>query len=233
MLKKPKALAMLGTAAAALALNWVLFTWASIQHHVQDASLAYFINPLLNMVVGWALFKERLSKLGWAAVGLAAIGVAVQTYELGRLPMVSLGIALTFLAYGIIRKKVAISAVTGQFIECLLLAPFGLAYVLWLNAQGLNHFGSGWGPSIWIMLLGPATVIPFSMFAWAARRMPFSTLGFLQFIAPTLLFVVALTTGEKLSTLRMISFAFIWAGVALFAFRAWKTMQDKRRLAAA
>lgn len=220
-MRAPRTLAWLTASALMISANWLLFISAATRGHLLDASLAYFINPLLNMAVGAMLFREKISRLGWVAVALAAVGVAVQTASLGHLPLVSLGLAVTFLAYGVIRKRAAVSALTGVFVECMILTPFGLAYVFWLQSQGLQHFAQGWGPTVMIVLLGPATVIPLYMFSWAARRMPLSTLGFLQFIAPTLTFVIALASHEPLNQLTLISFVFIWAGVALFTYQAW------------
>ena len=227
VLTSKKTLTWLAISALMISVNWLLFIIASTTGHQLDTSLAYFINPLLNMAVGALLFRERISTLGWVAVGLAAVGVAVQTAALGKLPLFSIGLAVTFLAYGVIRKRAAVAALPGVFIETLMLTPFGLAYVFWLASQGQQHFAQGWGPTVMIVLLGPATVIPLYMFSWAARRMPLSMLGFLQFIAPSLLFVVAITSGERPQPLTLLSFLFIWAGVALFIFQAWSKGRPK------
>lgn len=227
VLASPRTLGWLAVSALMISANWLLFIIASTTGHQLDTSLAYFINPLLNMAVGALLFRERTSNLGWVAVALAAVGVAVQTVSIGKLPLFSLGLAVSFLAYGVIRKRAAVSALTGVFVECLMLTPFGLAYVAYLASLGQQHFAQGWGPTIMIVLLGPATVIPLYMFSWAARRMPLSMLGFLQFIAPSLLFVVALSTGERPKPLTLLSFVFIWAGVALFIFQAWSKGRPK------
>ena len=227
VLTSPKTLGWLAVSALMISANWLLFIIASTTGHQLDTSLAYFINPLLNMAVGALFFRERTSNLGWVAVALAAVGVAVQTAAIGKLPLFSLGLAVSFLAYGVIRKRAAVGALTGVFVECMMLTPFGLAYVAYLASLGQQHFAQGWGPTIMIILLGPATVIPLYMFSWAARRMPLSMLGFLQFIAPSLLFVVALSTGERPKPLTLVSFLFIWAGVALFIFQAWAKGRPK------
>lgn len=225
--KSPKTLGWLAVSTAMISVNWLLFLIATTTGRQLDTSLAYFINPLLNMAVGALLFREKIPALGWAAVALAALGVAAQTASLGALPLFSLGIALTFLSYGVIRKRAAVSALTGVFIECLFLTPFGLAYVLWLASRGEQHFGQGWPATALIMLLGPATVMPLYMFSWAARRMPLSTIGFLQFIAPSLLFLVALGSGERLRPLSLVSFGLIWAGIVLFSYQAWRSSGAK------
>jgi chloramphenicol-sensitive protein RarD len=228
-LRSKKTFGWLVVSALMISGNWLLFIIASTTGHQLDTSLAYFINPLLNMAVGAMLFREKIPTLGWVAVALAAVGVAVQTVALGSLPLFSLGLALTFLAYGVIRKRAAVSALTGVFVETLILTPFGLAFVFWLASRGEQHFGAGFGPTAMIILLGPATVIPLYMFSWAARRMPLSTLGFLQFIAPSLLFVVALSSGERPQPLTLVSFVFIWAGVALFIYQAWSKGRPKAK----
>ena len=221
VLRVTATLAWLACSAALVSLNWAIFIWASTSGHKLDASLAYYINPLLNMAAGAALFKERFSRTGAVAIGLAAIGVIVQGLALGHPPWLALGMAVTFWAYGVIRKRVAASAQTGLFIECLMLAPLGLAYALWLAAQGKAHFGGGWTVTGLILSVGPATVIPLSLFAHAARRLPLSTMGFLQFIMPTAVFVIAMMTGEPLTPLRAVSFVFIWSGVAVYMAGAW------------
>ncbi len=227
VLTSKQTLMWLAISALMISANWLLFIIASTTGHQLDTSLAYFINPLLNMAVGALFFRERTSTLGWIAVGMATIGVAVQTASLGKLPLFSLGLALSFLAYGVIRKRAAVAALPGVFIETLMLTPFGLAYVFYLASLGQQHFAQGWGPTLMIILLGPATVIPLYMFSWAARRMPLSMLGFLQFIAPSLLFIVALSSGERPKPLTLLSFAFIWAGVALYIFQAWSKGRPK------
>jgi chloramphenicol-sensitive protein RarD len=226
VLRTPRTLAWLGGSALAISINWLLFIWASTHGRQLESSLGFYINPLLNMAVGAVLFRERTHWLGVLAVVLATVGVGVQTLALGRPPFISLGLAVSFMAYGVIRKRVAASAQTGLFIECLLLSPLGLAYMLWLAAHGGGHLGAGPGTTVFLLLLGPATAGPLTMFAWAARRLPLSTLGFLQFLTPTLQFACALASGEPLTPLRAASFLFIWAGVAAFSLGAWVKTRD-------
>lgn len=213
-----------------IALNWSLYVWAVSSGHNLDASLGYYVIPLLNMAAGAALFGERVGRFGMAAIALAVVGVVLQTLALGHPPVISLVLALAFWGYGLIRRRVKADAQAGLFVECLLMAVPGLCYVLWLAHAGGGVFGRSAGGSLLMATTGPATVIPLALFAWAARRLPFSTLGFLQFIGPTLGFIVGVATGESLTPLRAVSFGFIWAGVAVFVLGAWRA---SRRLQSA
>jgi chloramphenicol-sensitive protein RarD len=222
VLRQPKTLAMLALSTLAIFGNWTIYVFAVNAGHVIEASLGYYINPLMNMAAGALLFRERMSIEGKVAIGLAAVGVAIQTLALGHLPIVSLGLALTFCVYAILRKQVKADAQTGLFIECAYLALPGLAYVWYLQSSGAGHFGSGVPVSTLLMLAGPATVVPLALFAWSARRLPLSAVGFLQFIAPTIQFLLGVALGEAFTPLRALSFVFIWLGVAVFAYGAWK-----------
>lgn len=222
VLRQPKTLGILALSTLAIFSNWTIYVFAVNAGHVIEASLGYYINPLMNMAAGALLFRERMTGEGKIAIGLAVVGVAVQTVALGHLPIVSLGLALTFCAYGILRKQVKADAQTGLFVECAYLALPGLLYVLHVQASGQGHFGADAAVSALLAVAGPATVIPLALFAWSARRLPLSALGFLQFIAPTLQFLLGVALGEALTPLRALSFVFIWLGVAVFAYGAWK-----------
>src|SRR6202012_437972 len=163
-----------------------------------------------------------IDRLGYAAMGLAALGVVVQAVAVGGLPIVSLALALSFGGYGIVRKRVAVSAQAGLLVECLLLAGPGLAYVLWLQKSGAGHLGANWPASLWLLSCGPFTAVPLVLFAWAARRIPLSSLAFLQFLGPTTGFVVGVSEGEAFTPLRAASFGFLWAGAGIFGWAGWK-----------
>lgn len=216
----PKMLGWLTLSTLLIAVNWGLYVWATTHHATLEASLGYYINPLLNMVVGLWLFREKIDKWGWAAIGLAAIGVAFQTAALGRPPWISIIIAISFASYGVIRKRAPIDAQAGLLVECLLLVPFGLAWVLWLQHTGAGVAFDSPVNTLWALANGPATVLPLALFAWSARRLPLSTIGFIQFLAPTIQFGVGVATGEALTPLRIVSFAFIWGGAGVFAAAA-------------
>ncbi|RZL06050.1 MAG: EamA family transporter RarD, partial [Rubrivivax sp.] len=209
--------------------NWSLYVVAVTNHATLEASLGYYINPLLNMVVGLWLFREKIDRWGWVAIGLAAVGVLIQALALGRPPWIALALAFSFGAYGVIRKRVAVEALPGLFVECLLLLPLGLAYVLWLHGTGADHAFSNPAGFAWALVNGPATVLPLALFAWSARRLPLSTIGFIQFLAPTLQFCVGVATGEPLTELRILSFAFIWLGAAVFLWAAWRRSRSERQ----
>jgi chloramphenicol-sensitive protein RarD len=209
---RPHVLATLAISGGLIGLNWGIYVWAVANGHVLDGSLGYYINPLLNMGVGALLFRERIDRFGAAAMALAAIGVVVQTAAIGRLPYISLALALTFTTYGVIRKRVDASAQAGLLVESLFILAPGAAYVAWLLLHGGGVFGHSIDGSLLMMLTGPITVIPLALFSWAARRLTFATFGFLQFIGPTMGFVTGVANGEPLSPLRALSFGFIWGG---------------------
>lgn len=218
VLVEPRTLGFLALSTAAILVNWTIYVIAVNGGKVLEASLGYYINPLMNMAVGAVLFRDRITTEGKVAIGLAVIGVAVQALALGHLPVISLALALSFCLYGVIRKQVQADAQTGLFIECLYLTLPGLAYVLWLENTGAGHFRDGVGVAAMLLAAGPATVVPLALFAWSARRLTLTALGFLQFLAPTLQFMVGIALGEEFTPMRALSFAFIWAGVAVFAF---------------
>ncbi|HEY5072663.1 MAG TPA: EamA family transporter RarD [Caulobacteraceae bacterium] len=220
--RRPRTLAMLAASAAFIGAGWAVYVWSVTNGRNLEASLGYYITPLLNMAAGAALFRERIDRWGALAIALAVVGVGLQTWALGHPPLISLFLAGTFWAYGLIRRRVETDAQAGLMVECLLMALPGIAYVLWLQHQGGALFGRSLSGSLLMAVTGPATVVPLALFAWTARRLPFSTLGFLQFIGPTMGFAVGVVTGESLTALRMVSFVFIWAGAALFVFGAWR-----------
>lgn len=231
-LSQPKTLGWLVLATLLIAANWGIYVWAVTHHSTLEASLGYYINPLLNMVLGLWLFRERIDRWGWVAIGMAAVGVVFQALALGRPPWVSIALALTFGAYGVIKKRVPVDAQAGLFIECLLLLPFGLTFVIWLQAHGLGHGFASVENFVWALLSGPATVAPLALFAFAARRMPLSTMGFIQFLAPTLQFGIGLAAGEHFTPLRAVSFVFIWLGAGIFAAAALFRARAARRAVA-
>jgi chloramphenicol-sensitive protein RarD len=229
VLTSPKTLAWLAFSTVLIAINWGVYVWATTHEATLEASLGYYINPLLNMVVGLWLFREKIDRWGWVAIGLAAVGVLFQALALGRPPWISIILAISFATYGVIRKRVPIDAQAGLLVECLLLVPFGLAWVLWLQHTGAGVAFDSPGHTLWALANGPATVLPLALFAWSARRLPLSTIGFIQFLAPTLQFMVGVWAGEALTPLRVVSFAFIWGGAAVFAAAAFFRVRAARQ----
>jgi len=222
VLRSPPTLAWLSLSSLLIAGNWGLYIWAVNSGRVLETALGYYITPLLGMAAGAWLFHERIGRLGLVAFALAVVGVAVQALAVGGLPVVSLVLALTFGGYGIVRKRVAASAQTGLLIECLVLALFGLAYVGWLQKTGVGHVGKSWPATLWLLACGPFTAVPLVLFSWAARRIPLSSLAFLQFLGPTNGFIIGVAQGEAFTPLRALSFVFIWGGAAVFAYAAWR-----------
>jgi len=222
VLRNPRTLAWLTLSSVLIAGNWGLYIWAVNSGRVLETALGYYITPLLGMAAGAVIFQERIDRAGWIAVALAVVGVTVQAVAAGGLPVVSLALAVSFGGYGIVRKRVAASAQTGLLIECLVLAVFGLVYVAWLQRSGAGHLGASWPATAWLLACGPFTAVPLVLFSWAARRIPLSSLAFLQFLGPTSGFAIGVLQGEAFSPLRALSFAFIWGGVAVFAFAAFR-----------
>lgn len=221
-LRNPRTFAWLSLSSLLIATNWVIFIWAVNTGHVLESALGYYITPLLNMAAGALLFRERIDRLGYAAMALAVVGVAVQAAALGGVPVVSLALAFSFGGYGIVRKRVAADAQTGFLIECLVVGLPALVYALWLARAGQGHFGHGLTVTSWLIASGPITAIPLVLFAWAARRIPLSAMGFLQFLSPTISFGIGLAEGEPFTPLRAASFVFIWGGAAVFLVGAWR-----------
>ncbi|HEY2710405.1 MAG TPA: EamA family transporter RarD [Caulobacteraceae bacterium] len=221
--KTPRLLGQLAVSALMIVSGWTVYVWAVNNGHNIEAALGYYINPLLNMALGATLFRERITALGIGAIALAVIGTLLQALALGHLPWIALFLAATFTVYGVIRKRVEVDAQAGLFVESLLMWLPGLALILWLSHSGTTKFVSGGAPvTLLLLAMGPITVAPLAFFAWTTRRLPLSTVGFLQFIGPTLGFIIGLVVGERLTPLGLVSFGFIWAGVALFTFGAWR-----------
>jgi chloramphenicol-sensitive protein RarD len=216
-LTHPRLLLALAGSAALIAANWLLYVWAVQHHQVLAASMAYFLNPLINIALGVALLGEKLRRAQAAAVVLAGAGVAVLALDAGTGLWLSLSIALTFAFYGLIRKLAPVEPLAGLTVETLLLAPFALGYLSWLTGHGGISLGHDAGLTVLLVLAGVVTTVPLLLFAAAARALRMTTLGLLQFIAPSLQFMLAITLfGEVLDTRRIISFGLIWAGLAVY-----------------
>lgn len=202
-----------------ISVNWLLYVWSIANGHVIDASLGYFINPLLNVVLGVLLLGERLNGSQKFAVALAAMGVLYLAIVAGRPPWIALTLAASFGAYGLIRKVVRVEAVPGLATETLLLAPFAIGFLAWMQAQGTAAFGHS-APHINALLLGSGlvTALPLALFAYGARLIPLSTVGLVQYIGPSLQFLIGVTIfKEAFSIERGVGFAFIWTALAVYA----------------
>lgn len=215
-LRDIKLVGVMALSAALLAVNWVIFVGATTHGHLLDASLGYFINPLVSIALGMLVLRERLRRLQWIAIMLAAIGVSLLTWRAGRLPWIALVLASTFGLYGLVRKTARVDALVGSTIETILLAPIAAVYLIVIGG-GVLPTASG---ATWALLIGTGvvTAVPLVLFTSAARRLPLSTVGFLQYLAPTGQFLLAvLAFDEPLARDRLFSFMFIWAGLAVFS----------------
>jgi len=224
----------LALTATLISANWFVYVWAVLNGHVLDSSLGYFINPLVNVLLGVALLSERLSPAQWTAVGLAAAGVAYLTAASGSLPWISLVLALTFGFYGLIRKLVKVESLPSLGIETLLLLPFALGYLLWCESVGTGALGhAGAATTALLIGSGPVTAIALFLFAYGARRLPFSTVGILQYIAPTLQLACGVFAfHEPFGRTRAVGFAFIWAALIVYAGEGvWLSRRQQRALA--
>ena len=211
----------LSLAASALLIssNWVIYVWAANAGHVQELSLGYFINPLINVLLGVAVLRERLNRAQWTAVAFAALGVLWLTVLAGRLPWIALSLAVSFSLYGLIRKTVAVEAITGLATETLLIAPIAGAYLLWIEATGSGAVGNSSALIVALLIAGGlVTAVPLSLFSFGARLIPDSTVGLIQYLSPTMLLGLSLFVfHEPFSSARATGFALIWAGLALYA----------------
>jgi len=219
-LRHRRALLVLSGSTMFIALNWLVYIYSVTHDRILESSLGYYINPLISVLLGVVLLRERLEPLMKAAALLAAAGVVWLAIGLGQLPWISLVLAFSFGLYGLLRKIAPVGALIGLTVETLLLAPLAAGYLVWAEARGRATFLSGrWGIDVLLLLAGPVTAIPLLCFAAAARRLPLSTIGFLQYVAPTLQFLLAVTVyGEPFDRARAGAFACIWVAVALFAF---------------
>ena len=213
-----RTLLMLLASALLIGVNWIVYIWAVQHAHVLEASLGYFINPLLNVALGMAVLGERVRRLQGVAIGIAALGVTILAVSGGGAIWISLALASSFGVYGLVRKIVAIDALGGLTVETLLLAPFCLALLVYADINGDGAWGQSLGLDLLLVFSGALTASPLLMFAAAARRMPYSTLGLLQYIAPSIQFGLAvLVFGEPLRPAQLVTFVLIWGGCALYA----------------
>lgn len=225
----PRRLAVLAFSGTLIAANWMVYVWAVNNGRMLEASLGYYINPLINVLLGMLLLGERLRRMQWLAVALAATGVAQQVWHVGSLPWVSLVLPLTFGFYGLIRKKAPVAALPGLVVETWMLVPLAVAWLLF-NPMAMSAQPAFWTTTeaLWLAAAGPVTLIPLVCFNAAARHLPFTTLGFLQYLAPTLVLMLAVVFyGEHLSTSTLITFAFIWAGLAIYSVDAWINLRRR------
>ncbi len=219
VIREPRKIAILCLTTLLVASNWLLFIWAVNNNHIIETSLGYYTNPIVNVVFGVIVLRERLNKSQGIAVALAMIGVLYLTLQYGRFPVIALTLAVTFSLYGLLRKVLGINAAVGLFIETLLLTLPGIVYLVWLESQGTGSFGHR-GLSIDLFLMGTAflTALPLMLFNIAANRITFTAVGFLQYIAPSVTLLLAVFLyHEPMSRHQLVAFIFIWSALGIYS----------------
>ena len=224
--RKPKVLGGFAASALLLSVNWFIYIWAVNNGRVVDASLGYFINPLINVLLGFLLLRERLRPIQWTAVGLAACGVTWLAWQSGQLPWVALSLGCSFGLYGVLRKMAVLGALEGLALETLLLFPLALTSLVWLSIEHRNaFFDVPFHLQALLAAAGPITAIPLLLFASGARRIPLSLLGMLQYIGPTLQLLIGVWLyHEPFSGARLVGFGLIWSALAVYSLESlWQT----------
>jgi chloramphenicol-sensitive protein RarD len=216
--ERPALVGRFAASALLLSCNWLIYIWSVTHDHVVDASLGYYINPLMNVALGTLLLREQLRPAQWLAVAVAGVGVAWMAFGIGHVPWPALGLAVSFSGYSLMRKVAPLGSLEGLALETVLQLPLALLYLAWTSRAGDNAFGLGtWDLKLLLMASGPVTAIPLLMFAAGARRITFSLLGILQYLTPTLLLVLGLLLyHEPFDAHKATGFALVWAGIALF-----------------
>jgi chloramphenicol-sensitive protein RarD len=226
-----RSLLLLAGAATVVSVNWGTYIWGVNHGHVVETSLGYYINPILSILVGVIFLRERLAPLQWISVGLAGLAVVVLTVDYGQLPWIALGLATTFATYGVIKKQVNGGAVETLTVESALLTPVALGYLGYLQLTGELTFGHfGWSHNLLLVATGLITVVPLLFFAAAATRLPLSTLGLVQYVAPTLQFLLGvLYFGEDMSVGRWVGFALVWLALVILTVYGVRRARLTRR----
>ena len=223
-LKRPRVALKLFAASFLISVNWLVYIWATNNGHVVEASLGYYINPLIIIAFGVLLLKEKMRTLQWVAVGIASLGVLVLTIDYGRLPWIALALAISWGSYGLIKKQLGLGALEGLAIETFISSFFYLAYLIYIGNQGTGQFGHSWGLTALLISAGAVTAIPLLLFNGSTNRLPFTTIGLLQYITPTLQFSIGVwVLNEDMPTARWIGFLIVWLAVSVFSYDAVRT----------
>ena len=224
--RRPRQVAMLALAGLLVGSNWLVFLWAVAHQQVVASSLGYFLTPLVNVLLGLIVLKEKLNRLEWISVGLAVAGLANEVISLGSLPWVSLFLAVTFGTYGLVRKQVPVDALSGLWLETLAMLPVCGIYALWMAQSGHLVFAAhDTSTAAWLVGAGVITALPLMAFAAATQRLDLATVGMLMYINPTMQFATAIWIfGEPLQTARLVSFGLIWLGLGFFSFSMWQKL---------
>jgi len=213
-----------------ITINWGTFIWAVSNGHVLQASLGYYINPLVSILLAFIFLKERFNKFESLAILCAAIGVLYMTIRVGEFPIISLMLAFSFGIYGLLKKLVQVEAISGITIECIVTAPAGLIYIIYLWQTSQTSVGANMD-TFWLMFSGAVTAIPLILFSAGARRIPLSLTGFIQYVSPTLIFLLGIFVfKEQFDIHQFITFIFIWIGIALYSISQYVKMKRSPRL---
>ncbi|KIC40764.1 permease [Ruegeria sp. ANG-R] len=227
-LRAPKMLGMAALTAALISVNWAIYVWAISTGHALDAALGYYINPLFSITLGAMLLREPLNRTQLVAVGLAALGVLVLVFQAGRLPWAALGLMVSWGFYAFFKRSLPIGPNQGFLLEVLILLIPALAYVTWLGANGTGHFGGIATDTMLLAGAGIVTAVPLLIYANGAKLVRLSTMGILQYIAPTMIFITAITLfGERIDQARMIAFPLIWAGLVVYSIPMIRQMRSQ------
>lgn len=221
--RSPRVLGAFALSAALLSANWLIYIWSATHGHVVDASLGYFMTPLINVLLGMAVLHERPRRVQRYALLLATTGVLWLTIEAGQLPWIGLALALSFGGYGLLRKVAPLGALEGLTLETLLLAPFALvAVAIWWGRSATSFPSADWHINLWLIGFGPLTAVPLLLFASGARKLTLTTLGILQYVSPTLQFVIGVWLfHEPLGAGRLAGFACIWGALVIYTAEGW------------
>ena len=229
----PRTLGVFACSAFLTCANWGIYVYAIVTGRTIEASLGYFINPLVSVAIGALVLRERLSRPKLAAVLIAFAGVAWITLRAGGVPWLGLGLAFSFAFYGLIRKIAPLGSLEGLAMETIVLAPFALAYLFWLqeSGAGLAFLSDGWGMRLTLIAAGPITTIPLLLFASGVRRIALSTVGIIQYVSPSMVFLIGLFCfGEPFDLPRFVGFCIIWAAVIVFVAASVREMIRRRRI---
>ena len=227
----PKRFLVLAISGTLIASNWLIYIWSVHNDRMVEASLGYYINPLVNVLLAMLFLRERLRRLQWVAIALAATGVGLQVWSFGAVPWISLALACSFGLYGLIRKQAPVAALPGLTVETWMLAPVALGW-LWFNPQAMSMQSDflGSGQMLWLAAAGPVTLLPLLCFNEAAKNLPYASLAFLQYITPTLLLLLAvLMFNEPFSAQSLVFFGFIWAGLAVYSWDAIRILKRSQQ----
>ncbi|TKB45520.1 EamA family transporter RarD [Thalassotalea mangrovi] len=231
ILSQPKTLMWLGGTALILAANWLIFIWAVNNGHILEASLGYYINPLLNVALGMIFLGERLSKWQIVSVALALIGVMIQLLSLGSVPVIALSLAASFGIYGLLRKKLMVDSLAGLFVESAWLLPIALLYwMVFLNSPTSNFANNPMDLNTLLIAAGIVTTAPLLFFTGAAKRLTLATLGFFQYIGPSIMFVIAISVyQEPLVMEKLVTFGFIWSALVIYSLDSYRKHRNNKK----